>query len=1157
MNFLPPTSDKLLMGIAAEKPVVCHAPRWKNVAAAASLAVLLSAAGRGQSPKDSHRILTKVSEIRALSAAEARQKYPIRLEGVITYVSLEYQVTFFQDDTAGIFLSVVQADSHLAAGSLVLVGGNTAPGDFAPSIENAKIQVLGHTTMPAPLHDSMDRLLTGADDSQWVAIQGIVHSVNIEDRLPPDMRQGRTQLVLRIISDTHEFKARIRQFPQGRDYHDLVDATVTIRGACGTLFNKRRQLTGVQLFVPNLDQVAVDVPALADRYGTPVSPIGSVLQFSPEKALGRRVHVRGIVTLRRPGLGLVVQDNTGGVVLETTQAAEASPGDLVDAIGFAAAGRYVPILQDGDFRKIGKGTLPAPVDIDGNTEAAVHDAELVRISGFLLDQSQRADDRILTMQRGGVIFAGQIARRDVTARIRSLRNGSQLQLVGVWSVETDENGRPAAYRMLLRSPADIVVLQQAAWWTRQRVLILLGFLAGAMSLVLLWAAVLRRRVKEKTEALRGALESTADGILVVNSDGRMVACNRKFFDLWRIPEESRGATDAERLQFVAGQLKDPAAFLRKVRDLYRNYDAKSDDLLEFKDGRVFERHSEPQIVKGKGVGRVWGFRDVTHQYRAQEELARAKEAAEISSQAKSEFLANMSHEIRTPMNGVIGMTGLLLETALSPEQREYAETVRRSAEALLTVINDILDFSKIEAGKLTIETQPTDLRLVVEEVDEMLAPKAEEKGLDLILEYPARLPRHFLGDAGRIRQVLTNLIGNAIKFTAHGQVIVTVSCESQDSQRASIEIAVDDTGPGIPADKLASLFQKFSQGDGSTTRVYGGTGLGLAISKQLVDLMGGVIGVDSRPGEGSTFWFRLPLQRDAHPQPMPAPVVDLRNLRVLIVDDNEVNRRVLHEQVTSWGMRNGSFGSGEHVVDAIRQAKSSGDPYHFVLLDYQMPGMDGAAVADAIKNDPEIRDTLVILLTSVGHWSDVRPMEGTRIDASLVKPVRQSQLLNTMGKAWSKRGSNSFADRFARPRESAPADLARFAGRGIRVLVVEDNIVNQKVAGLMLERLGLHVDFAGNGVEAVRMSEQVSYGMIFMDCQMPLMDGFTAAREIRGRERGAARVPIVAMTAEAMAGARECCLAAGMDDYIAKPVQRAELGDKVAQWTMTTARTAG
>ena len=1137
------------MGLTAKNRVGCLASRQIYAIAALLPAILLSPSAAAQSPKDSLRVLTKVSEIRALPTAEAARKYSIRLTGVITYVSPEYRVTFFQDDTAGIYVSGL-FDSKLAAGNRVQVNGNTAPGEYAPSIENAHISVLGQGTLPAAPLKSMDRLLSGVEDSQWVAVQGIVHSANIEDRLPPDMRQGPPQLALLIAADGHQFKARIRQVPASQEYNRLVGATVTVRGACGTLFNPRRQLMGIQLFVPAADQLTVNVPAPADRYGSPVSPISSVLQFGPANAFGRRMHVRGVVTLRRPGVGLVVQDSTGGVMIETNDMAEVAPGDLVDAIGFPSPGRYVPLLQDGDFRKIGKGALPAIVTMDENADVSAHDAELVAIHGLLLDQARHAEDQILTMQRGSIILSGQIAQRNVTAKIRSLRNGSLLQLTGVWSVETDENGRPAAYRLLLRSPADVVVVQEAAWWTRERVLVLVAFLAAIIFLILLWAAILRRRVEEKTEALRGALESTADGILVVNMEGRMVTCNKKYLDMWGIPEELHGAgNDGDRLLFVAAQVKDPEAFIRKVRDLYRNHDTKSDDVLEFKDGRVFERHSEPQIVNGKGVGRVWGFRDITEDYRAQEELARAKEAAEASSQAKSEFLANMSHEIRTPMNGVIGMTGLLLETALNPEQRDYADTVRRSAEALLTVINDILDFSKIEAGKLAIEAQPLDLRMVMEEVNEMLAPKAEDKKLDVVLEYPPQLPNYFVGDAGRIRQVLTNLIGNAIKFTEAGQVLVSVECENQDAKGAVIAVSVEDTGPGIPEQKISALFQKFTQGDGSTTRVYGGTGLGLAISKQLVELMGGTIGVRSRPGEGSTFWFRLSLPLDEHPQhAMPATAANLQDLRVLIVDDNEVNRRVLHQQVTGWGMRNGSFASGEQVVDGMRQAKAMGDPFHFVLLDYQMPGLDGAAVADAIKNDPVLCDTVVILLTSVGHWSELRPMEGTRIDASLVKPVRQSQLLNAMAKAWSRRQGSAFADRLVRTQETTRGVAAQFAGRGLRVLVVEDNVVNQKVAGAMLDKLGLQVDFAVNGVEAVQMSEGVSYSMIFMDCQMPQMDGYTASGEIRARARGGWRVPIVAMTAEAMAGAREHCLAAGMDDYIAKPVQRAELAEKVAQW---------
>ncbi|HUB82148.1 MAG TPA: response regulator [Bryobacteraceae bacterium] len=1110
------------------------------------LAILLSCGVTGHAAKDSLHTLTKVSQIRALSTAEAARKLPIQLTGVITYAAPEYTVTFFQDDTGGIY--IFQVGTRVASGDLVQVQGNTTPGEYAPSIEHAAVKVIGKAPLPAASRQSMDHLLSGVEDSQWVAIQGTVHSAKLEDRLPPDMQPGDPQLVLQIATEGHQFKARIRKFQAGHDYQDLVGAKVTVRGACGTLFNARRQLIGIQLFLPGLDQLTIDVPAPGDPYGTPVAPISSVLQFDLESASGHRMHVRGVVTLHRPGASLVMQDKTGGVMVETDEKTGISEGDLVDAIGFPAPGRYVPVLENGEYRRIGKSTPVTPVDIDKVADTGLHDAELVTTSGLLIDQSQHPDGRMLTMQRGNLIYSVPVPR-DADAGIGVLRNGSKLSLTGVWSVESDDNGRPTAYRLLLRSAADVRVVQSAAWLTRERVLVLLTLVAGVLLLILVWAEVLRRRVDEKTEALRGALESTADGILVVDSEGRTVTSNAKFRDIWHMPDAVLRGSDRERLLFAANQMKGGEAFLRRVRDLYKNHEAKSDDVLEFKDGRVFERHSEPLIVKGKGVGRVWGMRDVTQNFRAQEELARAKQAAETSSQAKSEFLANMSHEIRTPMNGVIGMTDLLLDTPLNAEQRDYADTVRRSAEALLTVINDILDFSKIEAGRLTIENQPLDLCLVMEEVNEMLAPKAEDKKLDIILEYPPLLPRYFVGDSGRIRQVLTNLIGNAIKFTSTGQVIVSVECERQDSQKAGIKVSVTDTGPGIATDKMAALFQKFSQVDASTTRQYGGTGLGLAISKQLVELMGGSIGVESRLTEGSTFWFRLPLVLEEHPQLTPAPAANLQDLRVLIVDDNEVNRRVLHQQVTSWGMRNGSFASGEHVVEGMRQAKVTGDPYHFVLLDYQMPGMDGAAVADAIKNDPLLRDTVVILLTSVGHWSEIRPMEGKRIDASLVKPVRQSQLLDTMAKAWSRHQGTSYADRLVPNRKTLLPGGEQFGGRGLHVLLVEDNAVNQKVASVMLEKLGLKVDVAVNGIEAVQKAENTAYSIIFMDCQMPQMDGYTAAQEIRSRARGGWRVPIVAMTAEAMAGAREHCLAAGMDDYIAKPVQRAELVEKLARWT--------
>ena len=646
------------------------------------------------------------------------------------------------------------------------------------------------------------------------------------------------------------------------------------------------------------------------------------------------------------------------------------------------------------------------------------------------------------------------------------------------------------------------------------------------------------REKKFLEALN--LNSPA-AIVVLDNDGRILSCNPAFEKLYGYKsDEILGAlldtivttdeTSIEAQQFTKQVMQSTVHAISKRRR---------------KDGSLVdvEIFGAPVFVEGNKIASLAIYHDIS-------ELMRARREAEDANRAKSEFLANMSHEIRTPMNGVIGMLELALDTQLNDEQRDYLQTSLQSAESLLTLLNDILDFSKIEAGELGLEKINFDLRNTVEDVAYTLAKRAQDKGLEMACLVHPDLISDLRGDPGRLRQILVNLVGNAIKFTHQGEIVIRAEPIQETNTYAIVHFSVQDTGIGIPRERLGAVFDRFTQADGSTTRKYGGTGLGLAISKQLVEMMGGKIGVESTSGIGSTFWFDIKFEKQPREKIVTAPLtvgpVNLTLARVLIVDDNQTNRMILAKNVEALGCRRDAAASGAKALENLRSALRAGDPYHVVLLDMQMPGMDGEQTARAIKSDPAVKDVKIIILTSMGQRGDAVRLAALGCSAYLLKPVKQQMLFDAVVAVLS------------REEKQQPGLITRHTLNeqrkpGQRILLAEDNAINQKLAVVLLQKAGYSVDAVETGAQALEKVQSDQYNVVLMDVQMPEMDGFEATRHIREweRERGS-HIPIIAMTAHAMQGDRERCLEAGMDDYVSKPIEPKVLFAALDRWVRST-----
>jgi PAS domain S-box-containing protein len=1081
--------------------------------------------------------MTSVAGIRMLPNELAQHAFPVDIEGVLTNVHHQRDCFFIQMGAEGIYVDASdQALQALRPGQRVRLRGLTWSGGFAPVIIHPRIEVLGRGELPLAQLVDPEVAPSGTYDSEWVEIEGLVRPI----------QQSEMGYLFSLITPVGRVGAIMVNAEDEAAWRSLVDARVRARGVFATSFTSDRVLVGYRIFIDSPASVEIVRPAPSDAASIPLKAISDLLRFVSGDHEGRRERVHGIVT-RRTASMLYIEDDSGSLRVES-DARSVRLGELIEAVGYATPSENGPILSDATVRSLGEDReVEPPLVTAEEILSGDWDHRLVAVEARLLNHVSGAT-QTLVLHDGYTTFNAHLSD---SVPFEGLREGSVLRVVGICAVQRqrplfrDFTSYPVSFRLIMRTAHDVKVVHAAPWWNLRHAWPALMLLTLSICLAMLWAVSLRRRVQVQTAEIEGQrtflrqiIDMCPSFIFVKDREGRFALVNRAIAEAHdRQPEEMIGKTDRD----IGMAEEEVSAYLRddlEVMDSQREKVIAEESHTDASGQRRWMHTVKRPIVGDDGVAtHVLGVsNDVTLHKQVEATLKKARAAAEAANQAKSEFLASMSHEIRTPLSGILGMSELCLDTDLSREQREYIETVKLSASGLLNVINDILDFSKIESGTLELESAEFDVRETVDTVLKTIALRAHQKGLELACDIDASVPDVVSGDANRLRQVLLNLVGNAIKFTAHGEIVVCARVEHSDAAQPLLHFSVRDTGIGIPADRQELIFSPFVQADTSTTRQYGGTGLGLTISMRLVTMMGGRLWVESEVDRGSVFHFTIALsgteRTEAIATAAPTPLI---GVRVLVVDDNATNLRILTGTLARWGMRPLAAENVPDALDCVDACSREGDPIRLVLCDLEMPQMDGLTLIERLRERAETTPTPIMMLTAARQAEDAARCRSLEVTRYLVKPVRVNELRELLNEA--------LIQTVAREATQRTAHVAASEG-GLNILLAEDNAVNQLVTQRLLVKRGHRVTIAATGKAAIEALERDVFDLVFMDVQMPELDGFEATREIRRRERdGRARVAIVALTAHAMSGDRERCLESGMDGYMAKPVDPRELDE--------------